>query len=75
MNTVKKQIEIVTTLSTEIGIKFTKNKCAFLFIKIYFPLNINHLTTQPVADGDIQKYLNIVPIIWSSELSNFNCAQ
>ena len=44
--------------------KFGEQKCAFLqiekgIIKKYAPLNINHLTIQPVADGDSYKYLGI----------------
>ena len=44
--------------------KFREEKCAFLhikkgIIKKSLPLNINHLTIQPVADGDSYKYLGI----------------
>ena len=44
--------------------KFGEEKCAFLqiekgIIKKSAPLNINHLTIQPVADGDSYKYLGI----------------
>ena len=44
--------------------KFGEEKCAFLqiekgIIKKSVPLNINHLTIQPVADGDSYKYLGI----------------
>ena len=64
MNTVKRQLEIVTTFSKDIGMKFGEEKCAFLqiekgIIKKSVPLNINHLTIQPVADGDSYKYLGI----------------
>ena len=64
MNTVKRQLEIVTTFSKDIGMKFGEKKCAFLqiekgIIKKSSPLNINHLTIQPVADGDSYKYLGI----------------
>ena len=62
MNMVKRQPEIVTTFLKDIGMKFGKDKCAFLhiekgIIKKILPLNINHLTIQPVADGDSYKYL------------------
>ena len=62
---VKRKLEIIiTTLSDVIGIKFGEDKCAFLhiekgIIKKSSPLNINHLTIQPVADGDSYKYLGI----------------
>ena len=64
MNTVKRQLEIVATFSKDIGMKFGEEKCAFLqiekrVIKKSAPLNINHLTIQPVADGDSYKYLGI----------------
>ena len=64
INTVKRQLEIVTTFSKDIGMKFGEEKCAFLqiekgIIKKSAPLNINHLTIQPVADGDSYKYLGI----------------
>ena len=64
INTVKRQLEIVTTFSKDIGMKFGEEKCAFLqiekgIIKKSSPLNINHLTIQPVADGDSYKYLGI----------------
>ena len=62
MNMVKRQLEILTTFLEDIGMKFGKDKCAFLhiekgIIKKILPLNINHLTIQPVADGDSYKYL------------------
>ena len=64
INTVKRQLEIVTTFSKDIGMKFGEEKCVFLqiekeIIKISALLNINHLTIQPVADGDSYKYLGI----------------
>ena len=63
MNTVKRQLEIVTIFSKDIGTKFGEEKCAFLHIekgiKKSSPLNINHLTIQPVADRDSYKYLGI----------------
>ena len=64
MNTVKRQLEIVTTFSKCIGMKLAEDKCAFLhfemgIIKIFLPLNINHLTIQPVNDGDSYKYLQL----------------
>ena len=56
INTVKRQLEIVTTFSKDIGMKFGEGKCAFLqiekgIIKKSAPLNINLLAIQPVADG------------------------
>ena len=64
MNRVKRQIEIAVTLSKEIGMKFGKDKSSFLhvekgLIKKSSPWNINHLTIQPVANGDSYKYLAI----------------
>ena len=64
MNTIKRQLEVVTTFSNDIGMKFGENKCASLHIekglvKKSSPLNINHLAIQPVADGDSYKYLDI----------------
>ena len=64
INTVKRQLEIVTTFSKDIGMKFVEEKCAFLqiekgIIKKSVPLNIKLLTIQPVADGDSYKYLGI----------------
>ena len=92
MNMIKRQLEITTTFSKDIGMKFGEGKCAFLhtekvIIKKYLPININHLTIQPVADGVSYKYLGIdgplnkekvskeyfnrVQKIWSSELTDF----
>ena len=64
MNTLQRQLEIATTFSKDIGMKFGEEKCTFLqiekgIIKKSAPLNINHLTIQPVADGDSYKYLGI----------------
>ena len=33
MNTVKRQLEIVTTFSKDIGMKFEEDKCVFLHIE------------------------------------------
>ena len=56
INSVKRQLEIVTTFLKDIGIKFGEEKCTFLqiekgIIKKSAPLNINLLAIQPVADG------------------------
>ena len=64
MNMVKRQLEIITTFSKDIGMKFGEDKCAFLhiekgLIKKSSSININHLTIQPVADGDSYRYLGI----------------
>ena len=74
INTVKKQLDIVTTFSKDTGMKFGAEKCVFLHVKIrlikkYPPLNISNLAIQSVADGDSYKYKVIaynsfaVPII------------
>ena len=57
MNTVERQLEIVTTFSKDIDMKFGEEKCAFLhiekgIIKKSSLLSINHVTIQPLADGD-----------------------
>ena len=62
MNMVKGKLEILTTFSKDICMKFGEDKCAFIHIgkgitKKSSPLNINHLTIQSVADGDSYKYL------------------
>ena len=54
MNMVKRQLEIVTIFSKDIGMNVGEDKCAFLYIekgiiKKSSLLNINHLTIQPVA--------------------------
>ena len=59
---VKGKLEILTTFSKDICMKFGEDKCAFIHIgqgitKKSSPLNINHLTIQSVADGDSYKYL------------------
>ena len=64
MNTVERQLEIVTIFSKDTGMKFGEEKCAFLhiekgIIKKFSLLNINHVIVQPVADGDSYKYLGI----------------
>ena len=64
INSVKRQLEMVTTFLKDIGIKFGEEKCTFLqiekgIIKKSAPLNINDLKTQTVADGDSYKYLSI----------------
>ena len=64
MNTVKRQLEKVTTFSKDIGMKFGEKKISFSSYqkrnnKSSLLLNINHVTIQPVADGDSYKYLGI----------------
>ena len=73
MNMFKRQLEIITIFSKGIGVKFGEDRCAFLhiekgIIKKSSPKNINHLTIQPVADGDGYKYLGI------DENITYNCA-
>ena len=64
LNTAKRQLEIATTFSKDIGMTFGEEKCAFLhiekkIIKKSSLLNINHLTIQPAAYGDSYKNLGI----------------
>ena len=81
MNMVKRQLEIITTYSKDIGIKFGEDRCTFLhiekgIIKKSSPININHLTIRPVADGDSYKYLGIDEnIIYNGPLNKEKVSQ
>ena len=79
MNMVKRQLEIGTTFSKDIGMKFGEDRYAFHhiekgLIKKSSPLNINPLVIQPVTYGDkvSKEYFSRVRNIWSSEFPNFN---
>ena len=63
LNHIKKQLDLITQYSTDIGMKFGESKCAFLVVKrgklVPCPqtLNMNGLTIQPLHSGENYKYL------------------
>ena len=65
MKSLKEQLNIVTTFSKDIGMKFGADKCAVLHIhkgkivKEQEPISINGLTITPLCEGDSYKYLGI----------------
>jgi hypothetical protein len=63
--TIKKQLDLITTFSRDIGMSFGEDKCAYLqiekgkLITSQDPIVINQLTIQPIAEGDCYRYLGI----------------
>ena len=64
--TLIKQLDIVTTFSEDIGVKFEEDKCSYLQIgrgKIVQNEELifsNQLTIKPVGEGDCFRYLGVV---------------
>ena len=62
-NSIKKQLDIITTFSKDIGMTFGKDKCAFMeirkgkMISNLEPLVINNLKIKPIQHGDSYRYL------------------
>ena len=58
-----KQLDIVTTFSEDIGMKFGEDKCAYLqiergkIVQNEGPIFSNQLTIKPVKEGDSYRYL------------------
>ena len=65
INNIKCLLDIVTILSSDIGMRFDVDKCAFVQIKKGKlvqnpePLKVNDLVIQPVPTGDTYTYLGI----------------
>ena len=62
INILKKQLDLVTTFSNDIGMKFGQDKCAYIKIEkgkntTTAPIEINGLTTKPIRDGESYGYL------------------
>ena len=63
MNGIKKQLDLVTRFSQDIGMKFTHNKCAHLAIEkgkiknIEQHLEMDGVKIQQVDEGECYKYL------------------
>ena len=61
--TLMKQLDIVTTFSEDIGMKFGEDKCAYLqiergkIVQNEEPIFSNQLTIKPVKVGDCYRYL------------------
>ena len=58
----KKQLDLVTTFSNDIGMKFGQDKCAYIKIEkgkntTTAPIEINDLTTKPIREGKSYGYL------------------
>ena len=64
-NSIKKQLDIITTFSKDIGMTFGEDKCAFMeiykgnMVNNLEPLVINNLTIKPIQHGDSYRYLGI----------------
>ena len=64
-NSVKKQLDIITTFSKDISMTFGEDKCAFMeihkgkIVNNLEPLVINNLTIKPIQHGDSNGYLGI----------------
>ena len=62
-NSIKKQLDIITTFSKDIGMTFGEDKCAFMEIhkgktvNNLEPLVINNLTIKPIQHEDSYRYL------------------
>ena len=53
----KKQLDLVTTFSNDIGMKFGQDKCAYIKIEkgrntTKTPIEINGLTIKPIQEGE-----------------------
>ena len=65
INIVKKQLDLVTTFSEDIGMTFGEDKCAYQqvedgkLIKNSKHLEMSNLFIKPIEDGDTYKYLSI----------------
>ena len=63
INIIKKQLDLVTTFSKDICMDFGVDKCAYVKIEKgkllsdLQPLTMNDLIIEPVAEGDVYKYL------------------
>ena len=63
--TFMKQLDIVTTFSEDIGMKFGEDKCAYLqiergkIVQNEEPIFSNQLTIKPVKVGDCYRYLGV----------------
>ena len=58
----KKQLDLVTTFSNDIGMKFGQDKCAYIKIEkekntTTTPIEINGLTIKPIQEGESYRYL------------------
>ena len=57
----KNQLDLVTTFSNDIGIKFGQDKCAYIKIEkgknTTTPIEINGLTIKPIEEGESYRYL------------------
>ena len=64
-NSIKKQLDIITTFSKDIGMTLEEDKCAFMeihkgnMVNNLEPLVINNLTIKPIQHGDSYRYLGI----------------
>ena len=60
-----KQLDIVTTFSEDVGMKFGKDKCAYLqiergkIVQNEGPKFTNQVTIKPVKEGDCYRYLGV----------------
>ena len=58
----KKQLDLVTTFSNDIGMKFGQDKCAYIKTEkgkntTTTPIEINGLTIKPIQEGESYRYL------------------
>ena len=65
LNSMKKQLDIITTFSRDINMQLGEDKCAYLQIEKrkvmqnLKPISINGLTIKPIEEGDNCKYIGI----------------
>ena len=63
LDIIKKQLDLITTFSADIGMKFGEEKCAVMrvekgkIINSDPPLKINNLKIKPIIEGETYKYL------------------
>ena len=62
ISVLKRQLNLVTTFSNDIGMRFGQNKCAYSKIQkgkntATAPIEINDLTVKPTQEGDSYPYL------------------
>ena len=63
LDIIKKELELVTTFSADIGMKFGEDKCAVIraekgkIINYDTPLKIKNLKIKPIIEGETYRYL------------------
>ena len=64
-NSIKKELDIITTFSKDIGMAFGEDRCTFMeihkgkMVNNLEPLVIKNVTIKPIQHGDSYRYLGI----------------